>query len=69
MVVKPVNTPRRPPFIIPEDMVPLTCVVRRVIEACIDEYIPCLVRVWNAADVKAHCRRTCSLDLMVHAEM
>ena len=69
MIVEPVTAPSRMPFTIPEDEIPLTRVLRRVIGARTEEYIPRLARVWNVADIETHFRRACSMDLAVHAEM
>jgi hypothetical protein len=69
MVVEPVIAPSRTPFTIPEDEVPLTCVLRRVVGPRTEEYLPRLARVWNTPDVETHFRKACSLNLAVHAEM
>ena len=69
MVVEPVIAPSRTLFTIPEDEVPLTCVLRRVVGSRTEEYLPRLARVWNTPDVETHFRTACSLNLAVHAEM
>ena len=69
MIVEPVIAPSRKPFTIPENELPLTCVLRRVIGSHAEEYLPRLARVWNTPDVESYFRRACSLNLAVHAEM
>lgn len=69
MTVKPVIAPSRTPFTIPEDEVPLTSVLRRVVGPRTPEYLSRLARVWNTPDVESYFRRACPLNLVVHAEM
>ena len=57
MVVEPIIAPSRTPFTIPEDEVPLTCVLRRVVGPRTEEYLPRLARVWNTPDVESPARR------------
>ena len=69
MVIEPVIAPSRTPFTIPDDEVPLTSVLRRVVGPRTEGYIPRLARVWNTPDVETYFRRACSLNLAVHTEM
>ena len=69
MLVEPVIAPSRKPFTIPENELPLTCVLRRVVGSHAQEYLPRLARIWNTPDVESYFRRACSLNLAVHAEM
>lgn len=69
MIVEPVTAPLNTRFTIPEDEMPLTCVLKRVAGGREEEYLSRLARVWNTADPETHFRRACSLNLVVHAEM
>ncbi len=69
MIVEPVVAPSRTPFTIPEDELPLTCVLRRVVGPRTPDYLPRLAQVWNTPNVEAYFRRACSFNLTVHAEM
>lgn len=70
MRVESVVAPATTRFTITGQELPLTCVLRRVVDgASADEQLPRLARIWNTAEPEAHFREACSLTLKVHAEM
>jgi hypothetical protein len=68
MVVEPIPAPRKVRFTIRDEMA-LTCVLRRVPEIRAEETIPRLASIWNTEDAEAFFRRSCSVDLVAHAEL
>lgn len=69
MIVEPVIAPPKNRFTLPEEDMPLKCVLRRVIGGRVEEFIPRLAQIWDTADAETHFRRACSLNLVAHAEM
>lgn len=69
MIVKPVPAPVSTRFTFPEQELPLTCVLRRVVRRSADKYLSRLATVWNTVDPEALFRTACPLNLTVHAEM
>ena len=68
MVVEAVTASVKTPFAVPQDELPLTYVLRRVVGGHDKEYLSRLARVWNTADPEMHFRRACPVNLAVHAE-
>src|SRR5438034_3878223 len=56
-------------FIGAENVMPLTCVLRRVVGNNAEECLSRLGRLWNTADPESYFRDACPLDLVTHAEM
>ncbi|KAH8594334.1 hypothetical protein B0O99DRAFT_574074 [Bisporella sp. PMI_857] len=54
-----------------KDEAPLTCVLRRVVESRVEEFKPRLARIWDTtdADAEAVFRKSCTFDLVAHAEL
>lgn len=69
MIVKPVPAPVSTRFTFPEQELPLTCVLRRVVRRSANKYLSRLATVWNTVDPEAIFRTACPLTLTVHAEM
>lgn len=69
MTVEAVVPPSKTRFVVGEDEMPLTSVLRRVVGGRENEYRARLARVWNTDDAESFFRRACSINLTVHAEM
>jgi hypothetical protein len=69
MIVEPIIPPPKKQFTLPEEDMPLTCVLRKVIGGRVEEFIPRLAQIWNTTDAETHFRTACSLDPVGHAEM
>jgi hypothetical protein len=69
MTVEPLSAPSKTQFTFPQDEMPLTCVLRRVVGGRETEYRARLASVWNTVDPEEYFRTACSLNLTVHAEM
>ena len=69
MTVEPLLAPRKTRFSTRAEEMPLTCVLRRVVESRAEEFKPRLARVWNTTDAEALFRKSCTFDLVVHAEL
>lgn len=67
--VQPIAAPPKARFEILKEDMPLTCVLRRVQEINIEDAIPRLARIWDTNDVEGFFRRSCSVDLVAHAEL
>ena len=68
IVVESIPAPRKARFSVRDEM-PLTCVLRRVPEIRPEETLSRLARIWNTTDAEAFFRRSCSVDLVTHAEL
>lgn len=68
LLVRAVAAPSKIRYRVSEDERPLSSVLRRILGCRAEEYIPRLARFWSTADIELYFRRSCSLDLAVHAE-
>ncbi|KJK86017.1 hypothetical protein H633G_10135 [Metarhizium anisopliae BRIP 53284] len=69
MIVEPVSAPPKRRFKCPEVGAPLTSVLRRIVGGHEIDTASRLARVWDVLDAESHFRKTCTLDLWVHAEV
>ncbi|KAL2068504.1 hypothetical protein VTL71DRAFT_14841 [Oculimacula yallundae] len=69
IAVQALTAPRKEQFVLREARMPLTCTLRRVPEINAEELVPRLASLWNISDPEAHFRRSCPVDLVVHAEL
>jgi hypothetical protein len=69
MLVEPAIAPQKVQFTLSRDEMPLTSVLRRLVNGHEADYISRLARVWSVVDAEAYFRDACTLNLPVHAEM
>jgi OTT_1508-like deaminase len=69
MLIEPVTAPLKTQFAIQEGEIPLTSVLRRVVNGRKVDYVSRLARVWSVKDPETYFRNACTLNLSVRAEM
>ncbi|KAH6680526.1 hypothetical protein B0J14DRAFT_531823 [Halenospora varia] len=69
IIVKSIPAPRKARFSVRDEEMPLTSVLRRVPEIRPEETLPRLAGIWNTTDAESLFRRSCSVDLVTHAEL
>ena len=69
MTVESLSAPQKTRLCAGSDTLPLSCVLKRVVNDRADEVKPQLARLWNTEDAEAFFRKSCTFDSVVHAEL
>ena len=69
MTVEALPAPQKTRLCTGSDALPLSCVLKRVVNDRADKVKPQLARLWNTPDAEAFFRKSCTFDSVVHAEL
>ncbi|PVH70607.1 hypothetical protein DL98DRAFT_504443, partial [Cadophora sp. DSE1049] len=69
IVIEAIPAPSKVRFSLGDEKVPLTCTLRRIPEIKADEMVPRLARILDIQDAESFFRKSCSVDLVAHAEL